>query len=67
VSVDSNQSILQALSGPEVATSGVNHDGILLHKTDVLADMIAKAKSKGFRVEAHAIGDAAVEQVSYID
>jgi hypothetical protein len=40
-----------------------NHTGILVHKNKDLEDMISHARGLGFRVEIHAIGDAAAEQV----
>jgi predicted amidohydrolase YtcJ len=37
--------------------------GILVQPTDSLIEMISSAKAKGYRLEIHAIGDAAAEQV----
>ena len=42
---------------------GENYKGILIHTKDSLVRMISDASEKGFRVEIHAIGDAAAEQV----
>ena len=37
--------------------------GVLIHSNDDLCTMISDARARGFRVEIHAIGDAAAEQV----
>lgn len=39
------------------------HSGMLIHTTEELCKIMRTAKRKGFRIECHAIGDAAVEQV----
>lgn len=41
----------------------MNDKGVLVYERSVLADMIVEAYNAGYRVEIHAIGDAAAEQV----
>jgi predicted amidohydrolase YtcJ len=43
------------------------YKGILIQSEDVLTGLIRSAKDKGFRLEIHAIGDAAAEQVMIYD
>lgn len=43
--------------------SDASHTGILVHQEKDLEGMIINARNLGFRVEIHAIGDAAAEQV----
>ena len=40
-----------------------DHTGVLVHEAAALRDMVATARARGFRVEIHAIGDKAAEQV----
>lgn len=47
----------------EDATTRPKHTGILTHSNGDLVRMISHARSNGLRVEVHAIGDAAAEQV----
>ena len=47
----------------EDATTRPRHTGILTHSNGDLVRMISHARSNGLRVEVHAIGDAAAEQV----
>lgn len=47
----------------EDATTSPRHTGILSHSSGELVRMISHARSNGLRVEVHAIGDAAAEQV----
>jgi hypothetical protein len=39
------------------------YKGVLIHSTEDLCRMINQSKTRGFRLEIHAIGDAAAEQV----
>jgi hypothetical protein len=41
------------------------HKGMLIHSTQSLVDMIQSATERDFRVEIHAIGDAAAAQVLF--
>ena len=67
----SSHSLVEPISPPEFKpiTEGTApieeplHTGMLIHKTSELRDMIVHAKRHGFRLEIHAIGDAAAEQV----
>ena len=44
-----------------------DHTGVLVHEAAALSDRVATARARGFRVEIHAIGDKAAEQVrSYL-
>lgn len=43
--------------------TGDNMSGILMYKREELVSMISTARNEGYRVEIHAIGDAAAEQV----
>lgn len=43
----------------------MGHIGVLLHQTDDMRAMIVEAKSSGYRLEVHAIGDAAAQQVLF--
>jgi predicted amidohydrolase YtcJ len=53
-----------ALRNFESSTDGKTSDkGVFVYEQPELAQMIAKAYRAGFRVEIHAIGDAAAEQV----
>jgi predicted amidohydrolase YtcJ len=45
------------------AAPAMNDKGVLVYERSVLADMIVEAYRAGYRVEIHAIGDAAAEQV----
>lgn len=45
------------------AESERTHKGVLMHKAEAMRCMIAVARSNGYRLEVHAIGDAAAEQV----
>ena len=52
--------------GIEVPTASAptdQHKGILIHSKDALMHQIKSARAKGFRLEVHAIGDAAAELV----
>eukprot|EP00603_Paraphysomonas_imperforata_P000486 CAMPEP_0114436556 /NCGR_PEP_ID=MMETSP0103-20121206/13524_1 /TAXON_ID=37642 ORGANISM="Paraphysomonas imperforata, Strain PA2" /NCGR_SAMPLE_ID=MMETSP0103 /ASSEMBLY_ACC=CAM_ASM_000201 /LENGTH=987 /DNA_ID=CAMNT_0001606851 /DNA_START=116 /DNA_END=3077 /DNA_ORIENTATION=+ len=42
-----------------------SYKGLLTHETTALVDMVAHCKRLGFRVEIHAIGDAAAKQAVY--
>lgn len=46
-----------------IKDQGDSYQGILIHTKEKMVQMISDAHSKGFRVEIHAIGDAAAEQV----
>jgi len=46
-----------------LTSSDNSYTGILINKFPELCDMIQKCYSNGYRVEIHAIGDAAAEQV----
>jgi predicted amidohydrolase YtcJ len=37
--------------------------GVLIHEDSALRNMIAEARQRGYRLEIHAIGDAAADQV----
>lgn len=39
------------------------HEGVLVHERLAMQEMISSAKNNGYRLEIHAIGDAAAEQV----
>jgi predicted amidohydrolase YtcJ len=39
------------------------HRGVLMHRTGALRAMVGLARERGWRLEVHAIGDAAAEQV----
>ena len=43
--------------------AGKGYKGVLMHQTEAMRDMISEAKRGGYRLEIHAIGDAAAEQV----
>eukprot|EP00981_Chlorochromonas_danica_P011453 scaffold4011_cov197-Ochromonas_danica.AAC.35 len=45
------------------STSSSSHRGILAHSSESLQKMFAEATAAGLRLEVHAIGDAAAEQV----
>jgi predicted amidohydrolase YtcJ len=50
---------------PKSTTAGAaDYSGILSHTSSELKSMVSRARSVGHRVEVHAIGDAAAEQVS---
>lgn len=62
----SDSVIVSAASRPDAAedaTTRPGHTGILSHSSGDLVRMISHARSNGLRVEVHAIGDAAAEQV----
>jgi len=44
-------------------TPSSSHSGILIHELSALVSRMRKAREAGFRLETHAIGDAAAEQV----
>ena len=46
-----------------IVESAANYSGILYYPDDTLCQQIKQAKSRGFRLEVHCIGDAAAEQV----
>ena len=48
------------------APSEQTHKGVLMHKREAMRSMIAEARSNGYRLEVHAIGDAAAEQVTIL-
>jgi predicted amidohydrolase YtcJ len=55
-----------AAAGPDAAvdaTVKLQHTGILTHSNGDLVRMVSHARCSGLRVEVHAIGDAAAEQV----
>lgn len=58
-----------ALRFPNQTIGDINNPllskGLLINSSKELCKMIAMAKSKSYRVEIHAIGDAAAEQVIY--
>ena len=49
-----------------IASSIPTYKGVLMHETEVMRNMITVAKRSGYRLEIHAIGDAAAEQVHII-
>lgn len=53
-------------ASPPLSTTcdSVNYSGILSHTSSELKCMVSRARSVGHRVEVHAIGDAAAEQVN---
>ena len=66
---DENRHVTDYISLPllDLAQAGKNKDkgytGILTHSKDDLKNMVSHARDLNFRVEVHAIGDAAAEQV----
>lgn len=50
-------------SGNSNSTAVGSYRGILIHELNELIALILKAKSRGYRVEVHAIGDEAASQV----
>jgi predicted amidohydrolase YtcJ len=58
--VDMNTS---TASPPSTTTVDTDHKGILIHSLPTLISMIEDAGKAGYRVEIHAIGDAAADQV----
>lgn len=55
--------IIDDTRGGGGADAELSHHGVLIHGADEMSSMIALAKRKGYRLEIHAIGDAAAEQV----
>ena len=56
--------IRTSLARPSDDSQGTNSfRGVLIHEDGELRDMIRQCKDLGYRVEVHAIGDAAAEQV----
>lgn len=47
----------------ESASTAPSMKGVLIHKESDLRRMVGEAKERGYRLEIHAIGDAAAEQV----
>jgi predicted amidohydrolase YtcJ len=62
----SEEWIIDGVNALPGSTTGdpVNYSGILSHTSSELKSMVSRARSVGHRVEVHAIGDAAAEQVS---
>lgn len=52
-----------AIRTPSTTTTSNNHKGILIHDANTMEKIIYETGEAGYRVEIHAIGDAAAEQV----
>ena len=61
---EENKDGVDAFVPESMAENSVNYSGILSHTSSELKSMVSRARSVGHRVEVHAIGDAAAEQVS---
>jgi predicted amidohydrolase YtcJ len=55
------------LHNPEEVADVADHKGILYYDTESLRSKIRRAHECGYRLEVHAIGDAAAEQVCAIN
>lgn len=51
------------LEGDSHGSSSGGHSGVLIHSPGALVDMVGSARARGYRLEIHAIGDAAAAQV----
>jgi len=63
VKIFSDGSLGASTAALRVESSPGELTGLLTHNFDELQGMITESRSRGFRVEIHAIGDAAAEQV----
>ena len=59
----SSSSTKEEMPSSASASSSASFNGVLIHSLDSLVEQISRARSRGWRVEIHAIGDASAEQV----